>query len=672
MKYLTAVAAVCLLIVPSAAFAQHHGDSDSQLPGGPVNHKKRTVTTSNHNWLHPYSNHSTIQINEKAHLTNRANATSSATLRNESDGKIDNYGSFTNQYDTGLTQPHHAHLYNAGTFNNGTSTNYAGADLDNSGTLTNIGTLINYGTLNIPEGRSQSGPMPGTGTLTNSGSLTSHRWFYNGGTLNNTGTITFLAGSTFDNSQGTFNNNGKIVSYINDLYCGAGGIISFQSDSHYVNHATVTIPSELTITNSGGIDTSNGTFTNKGTFNFRDTSYISGGTLTNSGTLTNFNALTINSECTLSNNNDLTNSGTLTILGFAESPKGRTAGGTLSNNSGKLTNNNMLINQGTLTNYNNATLINNDAMNNSGTLTLQKGSIFDNTKGTLTNNGTIASYIDDYFQILESGANGKVVFDKGSNFVNHAKINNASGNTLTNEQTLTNATEGELTNAKGLLNNSGTLINNGMLTSQDTLINTGTLTNNGTLNNNADATMANNGTIDTTKGTFTNNGTIGGTGHIKGSVSGSGYIAPGQLSPGAMTIDGHLIHYGGGHEIELGGLFDGGSDQSLTEFDWIDVTGNVELAGLLNVELIDGFELHRGNWFDILRVGGTLSGQYEGLREGALVGNFGGQDLFITYGGMGDGGGVALFTNAVPEPTTMLIWSMLAGLGMTTRRRRAA
>ena len=34
--------------------------------------------------------------------------------------------------------------------------------------------------------------------------------------------------------------------------------------------------------------------------------------------------------------------------------------------------------------------------------------------------------------------------------------------------------------------------------------------------------------------------------------------------------------------------------------------------------------MSRGNVFEILRVGGTLSGQYEGLGEGALVGNFGG------------------------------------------------
>jgi len=105
-------------------------------------------------------------------------------------------------------------------------------------------------------------------------------------------------------------------------------------------------------------------------------------------------------------------------------------------------------------------------------------------------------------------------------------------------------------------------------------------------------------------------------------------------------------------EIELGGLLDGGGDKSLTEYDWLDVTGNVELAGTLDVSLIDGFDLHRGNVFNFLRVGGILSGQYDGLGEGDLVGNFGGQDLFITYGG-GDGNDVALYT--VPEPTTLLL-----------------
>ena len=161
------------------------------------------------------------------------------------------------------------------------------------------------------------------------------------------------------------------------------------------------------------------------------------------------------------------------------------------------------------------------------------------------------------------------------------------------------------------------------------------------------------GTIDTTNGTFTNNGFIVGTGHITGKVSGSGYIAPGQ-SAGGFTIDGHLTHDGGGHEIELGGHFHGDGDKSLTEFDWLDVTGNVELAGALNVYLIDSFELLAGMSFKILHVGGTLTGQYDGLPDGALVGTYSGTDLFITYFG-GDGNDITLFSRAVPEPSTLLM-----------------
>ena len=70
----------------------------------------------------------------------------------------------------------------------------------------------------------------------------------------------------------------------------------------------------------------------------------------------------------------------------------------------------------------------------------------------------------------------------------------------------------------------------------------------------------------------------------------------------------------------------------------------------------DGFELAEGMSFNILRIGGTLTGQYDGLGEGDLVGNFGDEDLFITYDGS-DGNDVTLFT--VPEPTMALTWSML-------------
>ena len=125
-----------------------------------------------------------------------------------------------------------------------------------------------------------------------------------------------------------------------------------------------------------------------------------------------------------------------------------------------------------------------------------------------------------------------------------------------------------------------------------------------------------------------------------------------------MTIDGDYFKVDGSKEIELGGHFDGEDDKTSTDHDWLDVTGNVELAGTLDVHLIDGFELAQGMSFNFLRVGGTLTGQYDGLGEGALVDNFGGQDLYITYFG-GDGNDVALYT--VPEPATLL----LALLAMT-------
>lgn len=187
----------------------------------------------------------------------------------------------------------------------------------------------------------------------------------------------------------------------------------------------------------------------------------------------------------------------------------------------------------------------------------------------------------------------------------------------------------------------------------------------GTLTNNR--SLIANGMIDTSAGTFTNNGTLSGHGQIKGSYTDHGYTKPGN-SAGVLTIDGDYFKVDGGKEIELGGLFDGGSDNALVEFDWIDVTSNLELTGTLDVKLIDDFELQPGHVFNFLRAGGVLSGQYDELSEGELVGNFGGQDLFIKYGG-GDGNDVTLFT-AVPEPTTtVLIGSLFVILGIIAKRR---
>ncbi len=92
-----------------------------------------------------------------------------------------------------------------------------------------------------------------------------------------------------------------------------------------------------------------------------------------------------------------------------------------------------------------------------------------------------------------------------------------------------------------------------------------------------------------------------------------------------------------------------------------------ELAGALDVYLIDSFELLAGMSFDILNVGGHLMGEYDGLPDGGLVETFSRMGLFITYAG-GDGNDVTLYSRAVSEPAAILL--ALFGLALLLRSRR--
>ncbi|MCH2180243.1 MAG: PEP-CTERM sorting domain-containing protein [Mariniblastus sp.] len=354
------------------------------------------------------------------------------------------------------------------------------------------------------------------------------------------------------------------------------------------------------------------------------------------------------------------------------SPNPNPEGNTIKLTTGSWSNSQIFQNDGTIDgNLSGAVFTNDNTLNNG-------------SKGTI---GFAAAWTNPIFATINNS--GIFAPNGGGSFTNSGHFNNEQGGTFESDAPVDNKAPGLINNSGtfqlywgGTLNNaSGSYFNNLSggtvnIETQSIVTNDGSLTNSGQINvqqssalfNTTSGTLTNNGTIDTTHGTLTNNGTLNGSGRIIGSYTDHGLTKPGN-SAGVMTIDGDYFKVDGSKEIELGGLFDGGGDKTLTEFDWVDVTGNVELAGTLDVSLIDGFNLHRGNEFNFLRVDGTLSGQYDDLGEGDLVGNFGGQDLFITYGG-GDGNDVGLFTNAVPEPTTLLIWSMLAGVGMSVRRRR--
>jgi hypothetical protein len=159
----------------------------------------------------------------------------------------------------------------------------------------------------------------------------------------------------------------------------------------------------------------------------------------------------------------------------------------------------------------------------------------------------------------------------------------------------------------------------------------------------AEGALANNGVISGGATHVAANTVLFGAGQFADlNVADLGIFRPGAVvnfafSPAAVAIEDLVL---GGPmtdlSIQIGGAAPG------TEHDQLRVSGNATLAGKLQVSL-HSFSLSAGQEFVVIDVGGTLSGQFAGLSEGALLGSAGGRELFITYAG-GDGNDVALFT----------------------------
>ncbi len=180
-----------------------------------------------------------------------------------------------------------------------------------------------------------------------------------------------------------------------------------------------------------------------------------------------------------------------------------------------------------------------------------------------------------------------------------------------------------------------------------TKIGTGTLTLSGNNSNYSEGTTINGGTLlaNNSTGSATGTGAVqvnaGGTLGGSGSVSGAVNVAGGTLAPGASTgvlsVGSASFDPNSTFAVELAGS--GGVAGS--DFDQLLVTGNVTLGGMLDVSLISLFTPSLGQSFEIVDVGGSLSDTFNGLSQAAVVGNFGGTDLFINYAG-GDGNDVSL------------------------------
>jgi hypothetical protein len=166
-------------------------------------------------------------------------------------------------------------------------------------------------------------------------------------------------------------------------------------------------------------------------------------------------------------------------------------------------------------------------------------------------------------------------------------------------------------------------------------------------------TSLNGGTITSTSPLNILGGSIRGTGDILADVLNEGGIVSPGFSPGTLTIYGDYTQGASGIlQMELGGLVRG------HEYDALVVTGNMTLAGTLDVMLYGGFNPSAGNSFDILDWA-HLIGIFDVVDLPAL--NTG---LQWDMGGLYTTGTLSVYSNtqAVPLPAGVL----LGVLGLAT------
>jgi|GEM_PF-1700486 len=523
-----------------------------------------TVSGSDSNGT-AFNNNGTINVTNTGTLTNN----SSRTLNNNAGGAINNSGTLINNYrlynNTGST-----FITNAGGIftNSSTFTNYSGAAFTLNGTCNN------------------------TGTFTNNGA------FYNTGTIANAGTATFAAGSTYDFTGSTFNNNsgGTLTLNRNFTLNGTdGGTVNLNAGGTLKNYATLT-------NEAGHTQVNNGTITN-----------YSGGAIINSSgaTLTNNTgaAITVNSGSTLTSNGALNNAGTIANSGTVTLAAGSAydfTGGTFNNSktlilnrdftfgeaiagtinlnsAGTLQNNAILTNAaghtqanaGALSINSGSAFRNYGTMNNNGTVTLAAGSSYDFTGGTFNNNngGTLVLNRDFTFNGADSGT---MNLNSGGRLQNFATLTIAAGQTLVNNGYVDNGTSSN--NSSSQLVNNGTIelvgglwwndgrfynsatgtINIG-ITSTSRMSCSGSFYNDGTINVGADGqfivegfsggTLDNTGQITVVSGSAISLGTLNNSGRID--VYGFGIAEWSAHQNNTGTLQNHP-----GGEMQLAGAFD--------------------------------------------------------------------------------------------------------------------
>ena len=134
-----------------------------------------------------------------------------------------------------------------------------------------------------------------------------------------------------------------------------------------------------------------------------------------------------------------------------------------------------------------------------------------------------------------------------------------------------------------------------------------------------------------------------------------GALAPGD-SPGILSITGNYSQsHAGTFDILLGGYTPG------TDFSVLNITGSASLAGIMEVDLINGFAPRIGDQFTFLTTTQGITGGFD-----TLTSNNG----LFTYTADYGSGNVEITVTSVPEPSCIVLPGFGGILVLLRRRNR--
>ncbi|MEZ5385318.1 MAG: PEP-CTERM sorting domain-containing protein [Prosthecobacter sp.] len=566
-----------------------------------------------------------------------------STLNNRNDSVINttaNNSLFSNFNGTAVT------FNNEGTFNqNGTGTTTLGGSA-NAFVFNNTGAVnVNSGTLDV---QSTSGTHTGTFEVAS------------GAVLNYTGTATLGSGTSF-NGAGT------------TIFAGTMNA-----------SAAVTVNSTLNLT---GVVNGSGPVTTNGTLTFT-------GGLDNAANLTALGDVVFNGA-----GRSIANGSVLNLGDGAGPDAGSTttwssgnillrSGSTLNNRSDSVINataNNSLFSNfnGTSVTFNNEGTFN---QNGTGTTTFGGNTnafVFNNTGTVNVNSGTLALGDSQTFVTQHVGS----TLTGGTwNVSNGASITRTFGSNITTIGSAASVTlDGagssfdKVTTALNTNQGNFPLKNDRDLTTIGAYLNSGTtrVEDNGTAftigtggsaaytQSMGETVLVGGALIDASVFNL-NGGELKGNGTIASSVvtGGTQTIAPG-LSPGMLTIEGDLtLSAGSTLAMEIGGLGQG------TDYDFLDVNGVLTLAGILDLDMLNGFEnlVQSSDVFTLATANSPILGSFSNVASGSRIWT----DTHISFDVWYGAGSIfdpnSLVITGAPEPTRGVL--LLLGLGSLVMRRR--